>query len=476
MALQFYNSLTKKIEPFVPQDASQVRVYHCGPTVYKRPHLGNMRRYLFADFLHRTLVFFGYTVREITNITDVGHLTQDDLDAGEDKLEREAREQQLTPQRIAAQVTEQYFADAAALNILPSNEYPRATAHIPAMQALITRLLARGHAYQTASGVYFDVTSFAEYGKLSGNTLNHVAAGARVAVREEKHHPADFALWKTKDLQHVQQWDSPWGRGYPGWHIECSAMAQAYLGETLDIHTGGEDNKFPHHENEIAQSESATGKPLALFWLHNAHLRTGGVKVAKRDGKNLTVSTLRVRGYSPLSFRLLVFASHYRSPVDFSWKAMDQAAANLATFSSLLQRLQEVLPFSPEYSFADKEGAEVLDHFSAALADDLNTPSALAVVLQYVHTLNIRLAEGALPAASAGTVWSVLLRLDSVLGVIESLLPAAGPPPNIAALAKRREAARIAGDFVRSDELRDQLTEAGWRIEDTSAGPRLIRL
>jgi len=511
--LALYNSLTRTKESFASQRPDLVRVYHCGPTVYKRPHLGNMRRFLFADFLHRSLEFFGYTVQEITNITDVGHLTADDLDAGEDKLEREARQQHLTPQVIAERVTEQFFSDLAALAIARSNEYPRATDHIPEMQELIARLIARGHAYQTASGVYFDVTSFPAYGQLSGNTLQSLATGARVDVREDKRHPADFALWKIADATHLQQWDSPWGRGYPGWHIECSAMAMAYLSSPIDIHTGGEDLKFPHHENEIAQAEGATGEAFARFWLHNGMLQMAGAKLAKREGKQLTVDTLREHGYSPLAFRLLAFGSHYRSPMEFSWEAMDQAAANLETLKSLVRRLQEAYPTMPQTpsnspppaggaggvlsntsSIKDvdpsaaqlnapldkgglggvREQGGVVQRFAAALADDLNTPVALATVLEYAHELNTKLSAG-LSSREAGEAWATLQRIDSVLGVLEHLAAEhAAAPEEVQGLAQEREAARARGDFAEADAIRARIEEAGWRVEDTPSGPRLV--
>ena len=293
-ALRFYNSLTKKVETFTALPAGRqaasgtVQMYNCGPTVYRRQHIGNMRRFLFADFLRRALEFSGLAVREVTNITDVGHLTQDDIDAGEDKLEAAAREAKISPQDIARQQTKLFFDDLAALTIQQAWKYPRASEHITEMQQLISQLIERGHAYVTTTGVYFDVRSFPAYGALSGNTLDAIESGSRVAVREEKKHPADFALWKINDPEHLQQWDSPWGRGYPGWHIECSAMSLAYLTSPIDIHTGGQDNRFPHHENEIAQSEGATGQPFVRFWMHNAFLNLKGAKLAKRGGKQIT--------------------------------------------------------------------------------------------------------------------------------------------------------------------------------------------
>ncbi|MBI4021840.1 MAG: cysteine--tRNA ligase [Candidatus Andersenbacteria bacterium] len=471
--IRLYNSLTRRVQA-LGRTEEAVRIYHCGPTVYKRPHLGNLRRFLFADFLGRGLDFLGYRVRQVMNITDVGHLSQDELEAGEDKLEMAARQQHLTPPQVAERVSAQFFADLSALHIKPADEYPRATDHIAEMQALISRLLRRGHAYKTSSGVYFDVRSWPKYGQLSGNTVETIEAGARVAIREEKRHPADFALWKINDPSHLQQWASPWGRGYPGWHIECSAMSMKYLGESIDIHTGGEDNKFPHHENEIAQSEGATGATFARFFLHNGLLRMAGVKLAKRAGELVTLDTVRERGYEPLAFRLLVFGCHYRSPLDFSWHAMDQATANLRAFRSLGRRLVEA---APNKSRAAEVEGDVTTRFGAALADDLNTPAALAGVMDYVRGVNSLLAGKPAPAQIGG-VWATLTAFDQLLGIFRPLydeLLAETAPPAVIALTRQRETARAAADFVSADRLRQQIEQAGWLVEDTPAGPRLIK-
>lgn len=477
--LVLYNSLTRQEEFFEPLEPGKVKLYNCGPTVYKRPHLGNMRRFLFADFLRRTLEMFGYEVRDITNITDVGHLTQDDIEAGEDKLEQEAARAKVTPQQIAERVTKMYFADLKSLNIRPAHKYPRATAHIKAMQDLIAVLLQSGHAYKTADGVYYDVRSFPDYGKLSGNTVDALQAGARIEMRASKRHPADFALWKINDPKHIQQWDSPWGRGYPGWHIECSAMSQAYLGPQLDIHTGGEDNKFPHHENEIAQSEGATGQAFARFWLHNSWLRLDGAKLAKRQGEQLTIDSLRERGYSPLAFRLLVFGNHYRTPLDFSWEAMEAAQKNIGTLKQLLRRLTPILPYPVgQPRLAEKSDASAVNSFLAALADDLNTPAALAVIFDYARASNEQIEAGALSPAGALAIWATLMKFDEVAGVFASLLEEArgrAAPENIQRLIDAREDARRAQNFSRADELRAHIEAAGFVLEDTPAGPRVYQ-
>lgn len=476
--LRFYNSLTKRLEPFETAERGKVRIYNCGPTVYKRQHIGNMRRFLFADFLRRALEFLGYEVREITNITDVGHLTQDDIDAGEDKLEKEARAQKLTPQDIAQKQIDLFLQDLQALTIQPAHLYPRATAHIADMIALTQTLLEKGYAYETPSGIYFSVQSFPEYGKLSGNTLEKMAAGARVAVRKEKKHPADFALWKLNDPSHLQQWDCPWGRGYPGWHIECSAMSLKYLGSEIDIHTGGEDNRFPHHENEIAQSEAATGKQFVHLWMHNAFLKLGGEKLAKREGEQITLDTLRERGFSPLAFRLLVFGSHYRSPLEFSWESLEAARKQLETMRQMVRRTSS--PIKPDTSLyegeVDRRSGEVLSRFADALSDDLNTPAALAVVMNYIREVNA-LIEGGPTSPRLRGVFATLRAMDTVLGIFEPLrreIELEAVPEEIQKFAQQREEARRGKQFEKADQLRQEIEARGWRLEDTGSGVRIL--
>ena len=468
--LRFYNSLTKQIEVFKPQQAGKVRIYNCGPTVYQRQHIGNMRRFLFADFLRRTLELAGYEVREVTNITDVGHLTEDDIDAGEDKIEKAARRQKVAPQEIAKKQANLFFDDLKQLNIQPAHAYPRASQHIPQMQKLISQLIKAGHAYETRSGVYFDVRSWPDYGRLSGNKLEDLEAGRRVEVREEKKHPADFALW-VRDDKHGQKWASPWGVGYPGWHIECSAMSLEYLGADIDIHTGGEDNRFPHHENEIAQSEGALqqvqGKlqKFVHFWMHNRHLQWQGKKLAKREGGQITLDTLKEKGYSPLALRWLVFSSHYRSKIDFSWEMLDEAQKNMETIKQLVRRLDLLPP--AQASGAD---GEVIGRFGEALADDLNTPKAWAVFWDYVREINRKQEQKG---------WATLRAMDRVLGVIEPLrrdLAAETIPEEIQTLVDRREKAREGGEFNEADRLREEIEKQGYKIEDTAGSPRVIKL
>jgi cysteinyl-tRNA synthetase len=470
--IRFYNSKTKQIDPLNLLHDGKVRIYHCGPTVYKRQHIGNMRRFLFADFLRRSLEFLGLEVREITNITDVGHLTQDDIDAGQDKLAVEAQRQKTTPQEIAITQTKLFMSDLKLLNIQPSHKYPRASEHIDQMHEIIQKLLDTKHAYQTHSGIYFDVTTFKNYGALSGNTLKALQAGKRIAVRSDKHNPADFVLWIFDDKA-LQKWDSPWGIGYPGWHIECSAMSLAYLGTDIDIHTGGEDNKFPHHENELAQSESATDQPLARHWMHNAHLNMAGVKLAKREGEQLTLDSIIDKGFSPLAFRLFVFGSNYRQPLEFSWEALGSSQENLERLSQLVRRLHEITPpngGTPENHVTQK--------FKIALADNLNTPTALAVFQDYVTNINKELDGSDFNEKSAQDAWATLIELDHVTGIIQPLLrniESESIPPEIKKLAVAREQARTDKNFDEADRLRNEIETRGYILEDTPAGFRLVK-
>lgn len=473
--IELYNSLIKKKEIFKPMQDDLVRIYHCGPTVYKRQHIGNMRRFLFADLIRRTMEFLGYDVKEITNITDVGHLTQDDIDSGEDKLEKEATRKKTSPQQIAKKETKQFFDDLVDLNIQPSHEYPRATKHIQAMHEMIKQLIDKGYAYETEVGVFYDISKFKKYGELSGNTVSDLADGARLAVRAEKRNPGDFALWLTDKPEQLQQWDSPWGRGYPGWHIECSAMSLKYLGDKIDIHTGGEDNKFPHHENEIAQSEAATGKKFVNTWMHNAHLQLSGRKLAKSEGRQITLDTITEKGFSSLAFRLLVFGSHYRTKIDFSWDKLSEAEESLKTIDRLLNRLQEILPIPKKINSKDVN-KNTINKFGDALADDLNTPRAMAVIYDYIKQINKDLDEKELTKPKINTIWHTLLEMDRVFGVIELLANKTKSekiPKEVRLILDERAKARKHGDFAKADKLRQEIEAHGYYIKDTSSGIKL---
>ncbi|HOF42458.1 MAG TPA: cysteine--tRNA ligase, partial [Candidatus Moranbacteria bacterium] len=330
--LKLFNSLSKIKEEFKPINPGKVGMYSCGPTVYGHIHIGNLKSYILSDLVKRYLEYSGYEVRLIKNITDVGHLSEDDLgqaDSGEDKMLKAALIEKKTPEEIAKFYEDYFKTTEKEMNILPAQYFPRATAHVPQMIKIIEGLIQKGCAYEKNGNVFFDVTKFSNYGKLSGNTLENLKVGARLEEHPDKKNPWDFALWLKAPEKHILKWESPWSLGYPGWHIECSAMSLEYLGNTFDIHTGGEDNIFPHHEAEIAQSECYTGKKFANFWLHTRHLLMNGEKMSRSKGNLYTLEDIKEKGFSAMDLRLLFLSSHYRSRLDFSWNALEQAHKNL---------------------------------------------------------------------------------------------------------------------------------------------------
>lgn len=470
--ITLYNTLTKKKETFEPLHPGKVGMYTCGPTVYGYVHIGNLRSYVTADMLRRLLGREGYEVRAIKNITDVGHLTADDVnqgDSGEDKVERVAKAEHKTPEEIAT-FYEAYFRETEkALDILPANYFPRATAHIPQMVRMIEALVASGHAYEANGNVFLDVTSFPEYGRLSGNTLDKLRVGARLEEHPDKRHPWDFALWLKAPAGHLMRWDSPWSTGYPGWHIECSAMSTEYLGDTLDIHTGGEDNIFPHHEAEIVQSEGVTGKPFARYWVHTRHMLIDGEKMSKSKGNFYRLEDVVERGFSPMHLRLLILSSHYRSQMNFTWEALHQARANYETLRNVRWRLSEVSGDGVTGSSITLDADAFRADFLAALEDDLNTPGALAVFLRLANETNRAIDSGA--SFDPTAVQALFDEFTSLLG-----LRFGRPddvPDDILALAEERDAARAAKDYTRADDLRGQIEAQGYLLEDSSGKTRI---
>ncbi|MCY3003437.1 MAG: cysteine--tRNA ligase [Planctomycetota bacterium] len=464
MSFQVFNSLTRKLEPFRTLEAGVARMYNCGPTVYNRPHVGNYRAFLFADTLRRWLEYRGFRVEQVMNITDVGHLT-DDGDEGEDKLEKQAKKEKLDPWEISRKVAAQFFADLKALGVRPAKVYPKASDHIPEMVEIIEGLLTKGHAYETGGNVYFDVKSFPSYGKLSGNKVEELDAGARIAVREDKRNPEDFALWKS-DPAHIMKWATRFGpHGFPGWHIECSAMARKHLGDRLDIHTGGEDNIFPHHECEIAQSESFTGQPFATFWMHSKFLQVDGGKMSKSLGNVYTLDDVAAKGYQPRQLRFALIRGHYRAPLNFTWDAMKDAASSLENLDDLVVRLRRAA------KDAEGDPARGLELVAAARAtfeegmdDDLNVSRALPGL----SSLRALVLEGKLGREAAAKALEFVTKANTVLGCIaveEELLAA-----DIEALIEKRQAARKAKDFKESDRVRDELLAKGIVLEDTPKG------
>lgn len=444
-------------------------MYNCGPTVYKRQHVGNFRAFVTADLLRRSLEYVGFDVTQIMNITDVGHLTEDDLvdSQGECKLQKEAALRQMDPWQIARAEEKNFKDDLALMEIPPAHEYPRATEHIPEMIEMIEILLSKGLAYEVDGNVYFDITKWPKYGALSGNRLDELEAGAsgRVDERTDKRHPLDFSLWKI-DPKHLMQWDSPWGRGFPGWHIECSAMSRKYLGDTLDIHTGGPDNKFPHHECEIAQSEGCTGETYVRYWVHCGWLEIGGRKMSKSKGKLYTVPELLELGYTGRDLRMLMVKQHYRAPLPFDLELLDDAKKLRVKLNNFVANEMSRRPEGPKNDQIQTVISEARLKFEAALRDDLNTSVAFAVIHEFMTAVN-RLQPS---QSDALQVVEFMRELDSVFGVIDPVTESDALDGEIQQLIDERIQARSERNFQRADEIRDDLLARGIELVDTPQG------
>ncbi len=462
MALKLYNTLTRKKEVFKPLVEGEVRVYNCGPTVYDFAHIGNFRAYVFADLLRRYLEYSGYNVRQVMNITDVGHMTTD-ADEGEDKLEVGAKREKMDPWQLAEKYMNAFFEDRDRLNIQHADVYPRATEqkHIDAMIDMIKKLIDNGLAYEVNGCVYYDVTKFPAYGRLSGNTLEDLEAGKRVEVNPDKRNPQDFALWVT-DPNHIMQWDSPWGRGYPGWHIECSAMSIRHLGETLDIHTGGEDNIFPHHECEIAQAEGATGKTFVKYWMHARFLLVDGRKMSKSAGNFYTIRNLVEKGYDPIDIRFALLSTHYRQQLNFTLEGIDAAHESRRRLKDFVENtIWRPVCEDPAW---DVEAAckKVKDDFQKAMDDDLNISAALGAIFDFIRDANSRAVEKDAQAAI-----DTVLDFDRVLGVLKETKEM---PPETVALTEEYRKVRKAGDYAASDKIRAKIESQGITVKDNPDG------
>ena len=460
--MKVYNTLTRDKEEFKPLTGNTVRMYSCGPTVYNYAHIGNMRTYVFMDLLRRVLKFEGYKVKGVMNITDVGHLLSD-ADDGEDKMEKAAREQQKTPLEIAAHYTSVFFEDLKKLNIGKPELTPKATDHIQEMLEYVYTLCDNGYGYETSDGIYFDIGKCAEYGKLSGINLEDQQAGARVEVNSEKRHPADFAIWKKAPKEHIMQWDSKWGMGYPGWHIECSAMSKKYLGEEFDIHTGGVDHIPIHHENEIAQSVGATGKNPAKVWMHGEFMCVDGGKMSKKLGNTYTVSQLSDMGYSPMAFRYFCLNTHYRKKLNFTFPAMDGAKIAYERLGEALLRHK-----GANGTLAQEKLDAYMKEFTDYVTDDLNIPGALG-------TLWTMLKE-----APSNAVYQAALKMDEVFGLqLAQIVPQVKEievPADVKELAERRYAAKKNKDWAAADALRAEITAKGYAVKDTKDGYTVEKL
>jgi cysteinyl-tRNA synthetase len=475
-ALRLFNTLGRELQEFVPLEAGRAGFYGCGPTVYNYAHIGNLRAYVFDDVLVRTLRFLGYQVRHVMNVTDVGHLSGDVDESGEDKMVRSAQERGKSVLEIAAFYTEAFFKDTDRLNVVRPTVVCKATEHIDDMIALIERIEAKGYTYRAGGNLYFDVTKFETYGRLAMLDLNELLAGARVEVDANKRHPADFALWFTKSKFENQAlvWDSPWGRGYPGWHIECSAMSMKYLGEQFDIHAGGIDHIPVHHTNEIAQSEAATGKKWVHYWLHNEFLVTSAGKMAKSKGGFLTLQTLVDAGYDSLDYRYFLLGGHYRSQLQFSYEALDSARSSRKSLTERILAikgkaggLQSDLDAAQAGASLGPKATPYIEAFTEQLCQDLATPRALAELWGLLRDSEVPPAE-ALAAA---------YRMDEVLGLgLREARKAEAAPVDpalaaeVEALVAERAAAKKTKDWAKADAIRAQLKSKGVLLEDGPVG------
>ncbi len=461
--LKIYNTLSRQKEEFKPIDPHIVTMYSCGPTVYNFAHIGNLRTYIFMDILRRVLAADGYALKGVMNITDVGHLMSD-ADDGEDKMAKAAAEQKKSPEEIAAFYTDVFMKDIASLNIAAPEIVAKATDNIPDMIEFVKGLEEKGYAYETSDGIYFDISKFPSYGRLSRLNLDDQIAGARVEVNSEKRHPADFALWKKAPKEHIMQWPSPWGMGYPGWHIECSTMSRKFLGDTLDIHTGGVDHIPIHHENEIAQSESLVGHKTVNYWMHGEFMLVDGGKMSKSLGNTYTLSQLAERGYRPLSFRYFCLNAHYRKKLNFTFEGLSAAQTAYDRLLALVYACK-ISEKTDSNGLTEKYRAEFYD----AINDDLNIPLALGVLWTMLKN------------EPARDLYTAALEFDKVLGLS---LDAAAPvqehsddvPEEIRKIAEERLTARKNKDWATSDRLRDRLKAEGWAIADSKDGYTLSKL
>ena len=459
MDIYFYNTLTKKKQIFIPLNLKEVKIYSCGPTVYKDATIGNMRTNIFQDVLRRVLRYNGYKIKHVMNITDVGHLVSDG-DEGEDKMLKSAREEHKTPLEIAKYYTKLFFNDLESLNIESPEVICKATEHIKEMLEYVKELMKNGYAYETSTAIYFDISKLDKYPILSNLNVEEQKAGARVDVDPEKRNPYDFALWIKAPENHLMKWDSPWGPSYPGWHIECSAMGRKYLGEQFDIHTGGIDLIPTHHENEIAQSKGTCGKIPANYWMHGEYLLINGGKMSKSLGNVYLIKDLEEKGYDPIVYKLFSYSCHYRNKLNFTWEGIEATSKSLERlkkgYKAHLEGTNEV---------DDRTVSEYEERFHKAINDDLNMPSAMSVVWEVVR------AEEKSPKLA-----KLLLKFDTVLGLKieeETQKQVEEIPQEILDLVEQRKIARENKDWIKSDELRELINQKGYDIKDTKQGTEI---
>jgi cysteinyl-tRNA synthetase len=482
MPLKIHNTLTRQKEEFKPIIEGRVGIYVCGPTVYDHSHIGHAKSYVSFDVIVRYLRYLGYKVLYVQNITDVGHLT-DDADQGEDKIEKQSRLDRVHPMEIAQKYTQSYFEDMDKLGVQRPNISPTATGHIIEQIDIVKTLLEKGYAYEVNGSVYFDVQKFKEYGKLSGRSIEDMVAGIRVDIHDDKRHPADFALWKKAEPGHIMQWESPWGKGYPGWHIECSAMSMKYLGvppdSGIDIHGGGLENQFPHHECEIAQSEAATGKPFVKYWIHNNMVTVNGQKMGKSLGNVINLKDA-FKTYHPLVVRFFILQSHYRSTLDFSDDALEGAAKGLEKLHNTLRNVRSELKKGGTGGLQiDIDGFK--SNFLEAMDDDFNTPQAIAVLFDLSREINAILNEGKATSEDLDKVDDLFTELGgNILGIIPTTFESgAGKSIEedlINLIIELRAEVRSQKLWPLSDKIRDGLNKIGVIIEDKKDGTSWRRI
>jgi len=466
MAIRLFNTLGLELQTFDSIEKNKVSMYHCGPTVYGIQHIGNLSMFVFTDILRRTLEYSDFEVNQVINITDFGHLTSD-ADEGEDKMTKGLKQEGLEPNLANMRVLAEKYADIFFLDLQKLNvrtketKFPFASDYVEAQITMIKELEEKGFTYTGEAGVYFDTFKFPDYGKLGNINLGGLEEGARIGVTEEKKSPTDFLLWKSGGMG----WESPWGKGFPGWHIECSAMIRSILGDQIDIHTGGIEHIPVHHNNEIAQTESATGKkPFSKFWLHRAHLQINSAKIAKSDGNTVYLSEIIEKGFSPLTFRYFLLLSNYRTPTNFTWEALEAA-------ENAYKRLKTLMILLENKSVGEGQvDSKYKQEFLEALENDLNTPEALAVVW--------KLAKNAGDDISYADARATLLDFDQVLGLKlnENEYAVKNVPHKVQILLDEREKARLDKNFVRADEIRGQIKKEGFEVKDTGSGQELEQI
>ena len=465
--MKVYNSLTGRKEEFIPLEEGKVKMYVCGPTVYNFFHIGNARPFVVFDTLRRYFIWRGYEVKYVQNFTDV-----------DDKIINRAREEGITAPEVSEKYIKEYFEDAKALNVLPADVHPKVSEHIDDIIDFVQTLIDKGYAYEADGDVYYSPRKFDGYGKLSGQNIDDLESGARIAIGEVKHDPLDFALWKAQKEPDEIAWKSPWGMGRPGWHIECSTMARKHLGPTIDIHGGGQDLKFPHHENEIAQSEACNGVPFAKYWMHNGYITIDGVKMSKSLNNFFTVRDIR-KLYSGDVIRFFLLSGHYRSPINFSDVLMEQAKQGLNRIVTCVETLEHLEKNgTDDFSDADKAELKGLDKyrdmFIEAMDDDLNTADAISAIFEMVSDINVYVRNGASKIFAKEGI-AHIKELTDVLGVMQHTEDEDSADPEIQALVDERQAARKEKNWAKADEIRDKLKEMGYTIKDTPQGAQLIK-